>query len=219
LQEEGGWYTYERSGKKIGLEIIKVPMKKGKLIKKGFPHTKKSILIINTMPGYLYSESIDFYEEIKKNEISIVNDVSGSFGQKNSLKGDFLIGSFGKDKPLTISTGGGFIALDNLEEYEEIQKLKNIYYKESGEKINFTELKEALKKYKIKKEKWKKISTKIKKTLIEKGFDILNTKKSINILVNCSGKKKENLIKFCEEHELRLQIVLCILEVTRSNIN
>ena len=204
LQEEGGWHTYEKSAKKLGLDVIKAEMNKGALIKEKFPQ-KKALIILNTNPGYAYIEPLTFYDEMKKTQSIIVNDVVSSIGDENSKKGDFIIGSFGKDKPLTISTGGAFIAFNNDDDLIKIKGLIENYYKDSGIKINFEELLNAINNLHSKKNSWIQKSNKIKNELKQKGFQVLNENDSINIFVKTKVEEKENLIKFCKEHGLEYQ--------------
>ena len=203
LQEEGGWYTYEKSAKKLNLNVFKAKMREGKLIKEDFPQ-EKAIVILNTNPGYAYSENLEFYDDIKKLGSLIVNDVVCSIGDENSLKGDFIIGSFGRDKPLSISSGGAFIAFNDDFDFSFINNLLNENFKEPS--INFDELLLAISNLKNKKSAWVSISNKIKKELISKGFNVLNKNDSINIFVSASGSEKKNLIKFCDERNLQYNV-------------
>ncbi|MFP4568094.1 MAG: hypothetical protein ACLFN8_04055 [Candidatus Woesearchaeota archaeon] len=208
LQEEGGWHTYEKSAKKIGLNVLFAKMNEGQLIKQEFPQ-KKALIIINTNPGYAYTEPLKFYDELKKTQSLIINDVVGSIGEDTAKKGDYLIGSFGKDKPLTISTGGAFIALNDENTLNELLKIKQEYYRCAGEQINFNELNAAIDNLENKKNNWINHSNKIKKELKTKGYTILNQKPSINIFVEINEKtntdERENLIKFCNAHNLEYQ--------------
>lgn len=215
LQEEGGWHTYEKSASSLNLKVIKAPMINGVIKKDNFPDKDNSLIIINSMPGYLFLEDMSFYEHNKKNKNNsfLVNDVSGSIGEPNSIIGDFIIGSFGKDKPLSISSGGGFVAFNEF--YEELVTLKKNSFNKSGTIIKFDELHRALNNFNIKKKTWIKYSTKLKNTLKEKKFYVLNPKPSINVLVKFENSlEKENLIKICSE--LNLEFVICPMYI-RSN--
>lgn len=204
LQEEGGWYTYEKSAVKTGLNVLKASMIQGKLIQEKFPK-QKALVIINTNPGYAYVEELSFYDDIKKTGSIIVNDVVSSIGEDYATKGDFIIGSFGKHKPLSISTGGAFIAFDD--EFDDIKKVKKELMPSQGEKINFQELRNAIKNFNNKKKAWFDYSNKIKQELSNKGFKILNNEQSINILVKVNASERENLIKLCDD--LKLEYLLC----------
>lgn len=207
IQEEGGWYTYEKSAQKLGLNVLMAPMSKGVLIKDEFPFKDDSLIILNTNPGYAYVEPLSFYDDFKKINTIVVNDIVSSIGDDISLKGDILIGSFGRAKPLTISSGGAFVACDDLNLFEELLKLKKSFYPDAGDQINFDELLLALDNVKNKKKKWIDYSNNIKKILTQKGFTILNPNDSINIFVKTSNDERENLINFCVEHNL--DYVIC----------
>jgi DNA-binding transcriptional ArsR family regulator len=205
LQEEGGWHTYEKSAKKLNLGVLKAKMERGVIVEKDFPKKENSIILINTNPGYAYIEPFNLYDELKDKNNIIINDIVGSIGNSNSLKGDFLIGSFGKDKPLSISSGGAFIAFNDPKMLQELQDLKKEYFKDDEVNINFEELSYAIDKVKIKKNKWIVYSNKLKKDLKDKGFTILNNNDSINIFVRLD-LERENLIKYCQDNNLQYQI-------------
>jgi hypothetical protein len=207
IQEEGGWYTYEKSAQKLGMDVLSAPMFKGVLIKDKFPFKDNSLIILNTNPGYAFIEPLSFYDDFKKLNTIIVNDIVSSIGDDISLKGDILIGSFGKNKPLTISSGGAFVACDNLEMHKELLTLKESFYPESGKDVSFNELIFALDNVNNKKKRWSDYSTKIKVLLLQNGFDVMNLNDSINIFVKTSNDERENLINFCVEHNL--EYVLC----------
>lgn len=205
LQEEGGWYTYEKSARKLDLNVLKAKMNKGVVIKEEFPKKENAIILINTNPGYAYVEPFDIYEELKNKNNFIINDIVGSIGDENSLKGDFLIGSFGKDKPLSISSGGAFIALNDVEELNVLEKLKKEHFSDIDLKLDFEELSRAIDNLQTKKTDWITYSNKLKNDLKSKGFTILNNNDSINIFVKASNQR-ENLIKYCQDNNLQYQI-------------
>lgn len=196
IQEEGGWYTYEKSGVRRGLKVLKAPMNDGVLVKEGFPFDKKALVLLNTNPGYAFVDDLCFYDDMKRNGSLVVNDVVSSIGEEYAKKGDFVIGSFGKHKPLSISSGGSFIAFDDD---CGLLDLKQEIFIDSGKRIAFDELVVALKNLENKKRAWIDYSNKTKKELLEQGFDVINENESINVLVR---GKKENLIKFCVERNL-----------------
>ena len=196
IQEEGGWYTYEKSGVRQGLKVLKASMNNGVLVKEAFPFDKKALILLNTNPGYAFFDDLSFYDDFKKNGSLVVNDVVSSIGEKYAMKGDFIIGSFGKHKPLSISSGGSFIAFDDD---RGLNDLKQELFPDSGKGIAFDELVVVLNNLENKKRAWFNYSNKIKKELLEQGFDVINKNKSLNVLVR---GKRENLIKFCVERNL-----------------
>lgn len=208
LQEEGGWHTYEKSARKLDLNVLKAKMNKGIVIQEEFPRKENAIILINTNPGYAYVEPFDIYDELKNKNNFIINDVVGSIGDENSQRGDVLIGSFGKDKPLSISSGGAFIALNDVEELNQLEKLKKEHFPDITDinlNLNFEELIHAIDNLQTKKSKWIAYSNKIKTDLKNKGFIVLNNNDSINIFVKL-GNQRENLIKYCQDNNLQYQI-------------
>lgn len=215
LQEEGGWYTYEKSASSLTLGVVKAPMVDGLIRGDVFPFVDNSLVVVNSMPGYFFLEDMGFYDSFKDKGFNsfLVNDVSGSVGEDVCVVGDFIIGSFGKDKPLSISSGGGFVAFDDF--YEELFAIKEEFFKGSGSLINFDELLVALDVFVLKKKAWFDFSNNLKKVLLEKNFCVLNPLKSINVLVKFNDLfEKESLIKFCSE--LNLEFVICPMYI-RSN--
>ena len=217
IQEEGGWYTYEKSGLKVGLNVIKAPMQSGVLLKDKFPFIP-ALVLLNSNPGYAYIDKFTFFDEIKKTGSLFVHDIVSSIGEDYSTRGDFLIGSFGKDKPLSISSGGAFIAFDSDHHLKLLLDLKNEHFQGSGEGISFDELSLALDNVLKKKKRWVEFSSSIKKKLLSSGFDVLNNNDSINIFVKAVGSKRENLIKFCEENNLPYQVCPLYIRTLDDNV-
>ena len=207
LQEEGGWHTYEKSGNKLDLNVLKAPMFQGKLIEERFPE-EKALVIVNTNPSYSYVDTLPFYDKMKLNGSLIVNDIVCSIGEAYAKKGDFIIGSFGKDKPLSIASGGAFIAFND---FPELGSLKEEFFKGSGENIDFDDLLIAFHKFRDKKNAWMSYADNLKKELLSKDFNVLNKNSSVNVLVKANAAEMENLIKFCEERNL--EYVKCPLYI------
>ncbi|MFT4311278.1 MAG: DegT/DnrJ/EryC1/StrS family aminotransferase [Candidatus Woesearchaeota archaeon] len=179
FQEEGGWHTYPKSAKKQGFKINYLKQKNGKLIE--LPK-KEEVLIINSMPGYCYSENIDkIAKHCKENKILLINDVTASIGTQKPV-GDIIICSFGNHKPISIGTGG-VIATNNKLSIQET-------------KLNETKLEQQIKNLQNKLSYWKKIKKQIEKDLKEK---VINKGEGINILVD---DKKENLINYLNKNNL-----------------
>ena len=166
LQEEGSWYTYKKLGK-----INYLSMKKGKINTKDIP--KNSVLILNSMPGYVYKENTKkiYSECIKKNTI-MINDVCGSIGMQIAKHGDYITGSFGNYKPLSAG-GGGFIATNKK------IKIKN-------EELDFHKINKAINNLKTTKRRWQNKKYQILKLIPKKQIIAHN--------INIIAKPTENLI-------------------------
>ena len=123
IQDQGGWITYYQYPKRLNLEIIKLKTNFG-LIDKHELASKlddKSVLLINSMPGYLALEDMgDIAAICRENKSMIINDISGSIGTDNAKFGDIVVCSFGKDKPINYGDGG-FIGVKNKDYFDIIE--------------------------------------------------------------------------------------------------
>lgn len=123
IQDQGGWITYYQYPKRLNLEIIKLKTNFG-LIDKHELASKlddKSVLLINSMPGYLALENMsDIAAICRENKSMIINDISGSIGTDNAKFGDIVVCSFGKDKPINYGDGG-FIGVKDSDYFDIIE--------------------------------------------------------------------------------------------------
>lgn len=176
LQDQGGWHTYQKLTK--ATKYLKT--RNGKINPN---HIKqKSTLIINSMPGYIYQENMNkIQRKAKQKKATLINDVCGSIGTKNQTQGDYIIGSFGRWKPVTIGEGG-FIATN-----------KKIPIK--NEQLNDKQLSTALKKLN---QRIKYLQKKKQETLKIIPKNQIMHSKQINILT----KLTENLINTLQENNI-----------------
>lgn len=207
IQEEGGWITYSKYARKHKLDILKLKMNKGKLIKdhlvKALHQYKgNSILIMHSLPGYSYDEKMDeIYVLVKESGATLINDCCGSIGTDSAKIGDIIVCSFGEDKPLSAG-GGGFIAADDFtSSYNSIVSELSNEEKKAAEKIDFQKLDMTISFLQERRSGWKSITEKTKKELMSKGFNVLNIEsEGINVLVNFSDEEeKERLINYCKD--------------------
>ena len=189
MQDQGGWITYRQFAEKNKMEIIRIPTDYGIIesvedIKEAMGNrvAEECFIMINSMPGYHALQPMEGIAEWCKSEgVVVINDVSGSIGYDVAKQGDYLVGSFGKAKPLDIG-GGGFIATD-----------KNIGFEESGE-IDTAALAERLSKLAEIQERFKKKHDEIISKL--KGYDIVHPdSKGINVIVK--GEELADVQEFC----------------------
>jgi hypothetical protein len=178
-QDQGGWITYSQFINKLGLKEVRVKTNWG--IIEALEENER-VLLINSMPGYTFLQDMN---KIKAK--FIINDIAGSIGTEQAKKGDIIIGSFGKHKPLMISKGGGFIATNEEYDIEEAE-------------INFQELRKVLASLKTKLEKFDKINKKIKQEL-KKYNIIMPERQGINVIIRYSSEEeKERLINYCHKN-------------------
>ncbi len=197
LQDQGGWITYEQFAKKLKFEYEYLDTDYG-LMKVDILNKhldKYSVLLINSMPGYVVLQPMEKISALcKKTGSFLINDVSGSIGTKEAKYGDLVIGSFGRWKPVNIEYGG-FIAFNN-KSYEKFLKdnfkkqLKD-FYKDLHNKLK--SLPERLKNF-------DNINKKVKKQL--KDFDVIHRdSKGINVIVKTdSPERKAEVIDFCKTY-------------------
>lgn len=123
LQDQGGWLTYTQFCKKEKLEYSEIKTEYGLVDIKTLKHYSNCILLINSMPGYAALQKMREITRIcMKQNIFLINDASGSIGTEEAKYGDIILGSFAIDKPVNISGHGGFIATDNEEYFNFLEK-------------------------------------------------------------------------------------------------
>ena len=122
IQDQGGWITYYQYSMRLNLEVIKLKTDCGLIDKHELASRldDTSVLLINSMPGYLALENMDDIAAIcSENKSMMINDISGSIGTDNAKFGDIVVCSFGKDKPINYG-GGGFIGVKNNDYFDII---------------------------------------------------------------------------------------------------
>ncbi|MFT4261407.1 MAG: hypothetical protein ACMXX9_03170 [Candidatus Woesearchaeota archaeon] len=178
LQEEGSWHTYPKLGDVLYLKMID-----GKINVEDIQPNK--ILLINTMPAYAWLEDAKkVYEACKQKKTIMINDVCGSIGKQQAKYGDYIIGSFGRWKPITIGQGG-FIATNEDLNVEEVM-------------LDEKALVEALKNIPKKLVRWEQKKQEVLK-LIKKQEIIAH---EINILT----KRTETLINLLEKNNIEYEL-------------
>ena len=84
LQDQGGWLTYRQYPEKLGMEMHYFSTDAG--LFDSVDVDKDSVLLVNSMPGYhAYMNMKSIYEKCKAVGCLVINDVSGSIGNKDSL--------------------------------------------------------------------------------------------------------------------------------------
>src|SRR3989344_5118418 len=128
IPEEGGWLSYPKIPKKLGLAVIEVKCDDAKinlqdLQQKLQEHPCGALLYQN--PGGYFAEQLmkEIFTVCTKNDCLVIMDVSGSIGTRlcDGNYADMLVGSFGEWK-LVEAKGGGFISCKNPELFENVKK-------------------------------------------------------------------------------------------------
>lgn len=184
LQDQGGWITYRQFAKKFNIKEIKTNYG----LIDNLNISEDSFLIINSLAAYSY------YQDMSKIIGFIINDVSGSIGTDAATKGEIILGSFGRWKPVNLNYGG-FIATDNLDYYnflkENLTREVNINYDNLHKEL--TNLNNTLTKF-------YEINKKIKKDL--KTFDIINKDLlGINVIIKYkTDNEKQQILNYCTKN-------------------
>lgn len=190
IPDQAGWMTYRQFTDKLKFEVMEIETDYGFI-----NFLDVNCAIINSMPAYSFLLDM---EEI--NAEFLINDISGSIGTESGKKGDLIIGSFNRWKPVDVEYGG-FIATDDVsfgkffeENFDkEIEDFyEKLYYKleKLDEKLNFYQ------------EKRKKVLDDLK------DYEIIHREKhGINVIVQFQDlKTKEKLINYCEKENLEYTI-------------
>lgn len=210
LQDQGGWITYEQFCKKEKLEHSDIKTDYGVVELNTIKHYSGCALLINSMPAYAALQPMREITRIcMKQKILLINDASGSIGTEEAKYGDIILGSFAIDKPVNIQGHGGFIATDNKEYFDFLEK-NNLLFE-----IDFIGLLGRLNNLNKRLYDLNSIKNKLIRGLESTEFanKIIHKEKKdyeqgINIIVKFdSEKEKEKLIKLAEKENL--EFTLC----------
>jgi dTDP-4-amino-4,6-dideoxygalactose transaminase len=196
-QDQGGWLTYPQFIKKNKFEEIQVKTNYGIIEKEHLEEIEKkykeilsnSIFLINSMPGYVTYQNMEIISNFcEKHNIILINDTAGSIGNINATKGDIIIGSFGKSKPMSLDEHGGYIASNNQEYITQIkEKLQN-----NSEKYDFN-LEKNITNLPKKLKYWQDIVNKTIKDL--SNLEIIHKDKTkINVIIKYKTEEEKNQI-------------------------
>jgi len=202
LQDQGGWITYRQFCKKEKLKVVELKTNFG-LVK---PDTLKDyshcILLINSMPAYA---ALHEMKEVEKaciqQRIFLINDTSGSIGTNEAMFGNIILASFAKDKPVNLQGHGGFVATDNYEYFEFLEKNNQKY------NTDFKELLKRLERLEKRLEYYRLIRNRVLDDL--RDYDIIHRKKrGINVIAKYDSElERERLINYCSK--AKLEFTLC----------
>ncbi len=197
-QEEGGWLTYEKYITQAGLEPIKMVTDDGLIFEKELNQYDYDIsLLLNSMPGYVANHDMEsVFAHCAKNDIFLVNDVSGSIGSNMAKIGDIIVGSFNKAKPVDLGRGG-FIATNNKELFSAIEELLD-----EEPDMDYQTLSEKLKNLEKRREFLLERAKQIKQDLITHKI-VHPNQNGFNVIVRFEDdKEKEDIIYYCNQNNL-----------------
>ena len=191
-QDSGGWLSYPKIAKKLGVPIIYIKTNKGKLSLSELKKHKDCVLILHSLPGYCYKEDMKAIQKIcESNNIKLLNDACGSIGTESATRGNIICCSFGKWKPLSAG-GGGFLA-------------SNLILTGKSEELDFARINKSIDTMNKRIKTWKKISSTVKKEM--KEFVLNEGNQGINVLLKFKNDdERERLINFCKDKNLEYTI-------------
>ncbi|MBU0629069.1 MAG: DegT/DnrJ/EryC1/StrS family aminotransferase [Nanoarchaeota archaeon] len=215
--DQGGWISYLKYPKKIGLEV-KLCKTDNALI--GLNDLKEkskgcSAFIYAQPGGYFVEQSIkEIYEICKKNNCLTIMDITGSIGTDlcNGKYADIIICSFGDYKPINVGYGG-FISTDKKEYFNLISNMPEA---DEFKKSRLKDLLEKLDNLKQRHETFSKANKKIKEDL--KKFNIIHKgKKGINVLIKFKNEKeKKEILDYCEKNSFKYKLCRKVLDSTKD---
>ena len=218
IPDQGGWFTYKRYPFYLELRIEQVKTNYGIIDLKDLKKKIKNAncLLYSNPAGYFAEQPVKEIYNICRDKCLVILDVSGSIGLKDYSKYcDFMIGSFGIDKPVNLGYGG-FIGTNNKNNFEIPKEIFNLTIFEDK---YYKPLLQKLKNLKIRYQYYNKINKKIKKDL--KKYDIIHrNKEGINVAVKFKdNKEKENLIEYCKKHKYPFRICPFYIRVKAKAIS
>ncbi len=208
LQDEGGWMTYEKYIKQAGLEPVRLITHDGLIYPKELDRfDTDGVLLLNSLAGYVAMHDMeDISLHCAKNDILLINDVSGSIGTSAAKHGDIIIGSFGKAKPVNLGMGG-FFATDDKDLFD---KAKELFGKEFdldfnilGTKLKNLETRQAFLQSRVKL---------IKEDLKDLSLVHPEDSQALNVIVRFENdEEKEKILSYCDKNNL--EHTLCPREI------
>jgi histidinol-phosphate/aromatic aminotransferase/cobyric acid decarboxylase-like protein len=201
VPDQGGWLTYHKYPKQLELETKEVKTDNGiiDLNDLAMKLDDACALIYCTPAGYIAEQPIkEIYELCKKNNCMVILDVSGALGSDmcDGRYADFMVGSFGKWKPVDLGYGG-FVTAAQKDYFE---KPKSIFDTSSFEEQYFPVLVSKLEHVK---ERFDALFAEVQKIKDElKDFDLIHRDKRGLVVVAKyrNNDEKQQLIEYCLRH-------------------
>lgn len=201
IPDQGGWISYERYPKLLGLECIKIKTDYGLVNSEKLSKelSKDCVFILPVMAGYFALQNVEtVYEACKKNSAFLILDVTATFPLKElcNYNAHIILGSFGEWKPLDLGYGG-FIAFKSKALYKDCKDFFTTF-KVPDEFIERLDegLENSPEKIKILIEKAEEVKRELK------DFEIIHKDKAgLNVVVKyASEKEKTDLISYCNKN-------------------
>lgn len=219
IPDQGGWFTYRKYPKMLGLEAKEIETDKGIIDAESIIKDKKVLCLLYANPAGYFAEQPykEIYSHNKKNNIITILDVTGCIGDgiKYGNYADILVGSFGEYKPVDAGYGG-FVSVKDKDIHSKGKEIFNTDpFDESYAKKLFERLGSLDKRYLH----FDKINKKIKNDL--KDCDIIHKdKKGINVVIRFRTEpEKERLINYCERNNYPFKLCPMYIKVNEKAIS
>ncbi|MDO8510757.1 MAG: aminotransferase class I/II-fold pyridoxal phosphate-dependent enzyme [Nanoarchaeota archaeon] len=204
IPEEGGWLSYPKISKKLGLAVIEVKCDDAKIniqdLQKKLQEHPCGALLYQHPGGYFAEQPMEeIYNLCKKYGCLVIMDVSGSIGTRlcDGKYADILVGSFGEWK-LVEAKAGGFISTKDKGLFEEIKNSIQALDEEESFRLISQKLEELPQRISFLTQKRKKIIEDLKKHEIVHKKDI-----GFVIVVKYEdNEQKERIIYYCKNNNL-----------------
>ncbi len=204
IPEEGGWLSYLKLPKKLGLKVVEVQCDDAKInlhnLQKKLKEYPCGALLYQNPGGYFAEQAVkEIYNLCQKNNCLVIMDISGSIGTKlcDGDYADILVGSFGEWK-LVEAKGGGFISFKDGNLFEKAGKHAALLEDKKILTMISQKLLELPERISFLNGKRKKIMGDLKQ------FDIIH-KNDLGFVVLVkfeNQREKENLINYCKDNNL-----------------
>lgn len=194
IPDQGGWFSYKKFPKFLGLNIVEVKTDYGIIdlddLKKKADNA--SAFIFTSFAGYFAEQPLKEIKEIcTEAGCLVIEDATGAIGDTTLCNGnysDIIVGSFGKWKPVNYGYGGWLSTnekkfLDCAGDALALTKVHSQFYQDILPYLEKNRVEEFL-----------ALQEKVKKDL--ERFDIIHrNKRGINVVV----RYHPDVIAYCEE--------------------
>ncbi|MDP7180009.1 MAG: hypothetical protein QF824_01955 [Candidatus Woesearchaeota archaeon] len=200
VPDQGGWFTYLKYPKMLGLKTEKIKTDYGVIDLKDLKNKSKTAcaIIYSEPAGYFANQDVkEIYNICKKNNCLVILDITAALG-KTKNNSDFMLASFGKWKPVNLKYGG-FVSTNKKENFE---LPKEIFNTTTFDEKQLPQLLKNLNNLEKRYELFDKLNKKVKQDL--KDLNILHKDHNgLNVVVKyTTEQEKEKIINYCRKHNL-----------------
>ncbi len=213
VQDQGGWLRYLDYPQKYGFVVDKLKTDDGVVLLEDLKAKSKEAdaIVYEDPAGYIAEQPIkEIYKICSANDCKVVLDVTGSIGwrDKPGQYADFLLCSFGADKPVNLGYGGFISGHENYQGMVE-----------DFEKARERELISRLQELKSRQLFLHNMSRQIKNDL--KEFEVIHPEKEgINVMVAFSSvEERQKIIDYCNSKNLEYTLCPRYIRVLRDGIS